>query len=108
MAKRSAKKSATEKRNDDDIFEVAETRLDTPVEMHLMSELRDIIDGFNAVHAQRPMRAELSKKLYAIFRENVIPAQMSADETGHDEVTAFTFSGVPIVSGDYDGVRLVK
>ena len=96
------------KRNDDDIFEVAVTRLNTPVDMHIISELRDIIDGFMAVHGERPTRAELSTTLYKIFRTHMIPLKMAADEQGHDEPTALKFHGVPILSGEYDGVRLVK
>jgi hypothetical protein len=82
------------------------SELNTPVESHLMSEIREIVQGFEAVNAQRPLRIELGSMLYKTFRYMLSSPQISADETGHDEVGGLRFSGVPIVSGPYDGIRV--
>tara|TARA_R110002110_G_scaffold269035_3_gene484716 strand:+ start:1177 stop:1506 length:330 start_codon:yes stop_codon:yes gene_type:complete len=82
------------------------SELNTPVEAHLMSEIREVVQGFEAVNAQRPLRIELGTGLYKTFRYMLCAPQISADETGHDEVRGLRFSGVPIVSGSYDGIRV--
>ena len=84
------------------------SELNTPVPLHLMSEIREIIQGFEAVNAHRPLRIELGVPLYKVFRYMTTSPQISADETGHDEVSGLRFSGVPIISGSYDGIRVCR
>lgn len=89
-------------------YDINVTELTTPVDMHLMSDIREAVQGYEAVHAQRPLRVELSETLYKIFRFELQTPQMSADQQGNDEVKGLRFSGVPVVRGDYDGIRLCR
>ena len=82
------------------------SELDTPIVSHLMSEIREIVQGFDAVNASRPLRIELGKRLYGMFRYMLVATQTSADGAGNDEVKGLRFSGVPIVRGAYDGIRV--
>ncbi len=82
--------------------------LDTPVYMHLMPNIKEILDGFNAIHGERPLRVELSPFLYKIFRESLLDTQVCAGEPGYDEVRNLLFHGVPVLSGDFDGVCLCR
>jgi hypothetical protein len=86
---------------------ISKHEMKTPVEMHIMPDLREIIQGHEAEKGQRPMRIELGRGMYMLFKSNLVDTQTLAGEPGQGEIRKLKFMDVPVVSGKFDGIRVV-